>query len=352
MLLVDIEPLVERLPNSRTLAPASSFPPSSAEVPDAPAGPTIDPRHAALAALLVAEQKPSGAEELQKQARTLLSALDLLGGAWLASPPVADVRSVVDSVRFRDQVIEVLQPLLARDAAATAWLDLIVSTSRGAGNATRWVSYDLRVVAKLAAAASALEPERLPEHDARRLAVAAYNAALACERSVTWAEGSHERTVRENIQRAWPDFLGAIQAQIRLARGETEGRAGERSLATWSRTKGPALPDVVMTAARRPVEVTIDATSPSTFWEGFTDGGPFGGVFVATYNQRREGERVVLELVIEGSGPHRALGIVRWVRAAASNIEPGLGVELVDASAELEAKIRTFTRRRPPLRNF
>jgi hypothetical protein len=352
VLLVDIEPLVERLPNSRTLAPASSFPPASAEQQDAPAGPTIDPRHAALAALLVTEHRPRGSEDLQKQARTMLSALDLLGGAWLASPPVADVRSVVDSLRFRDQVIEVLKPLLVPDAAATAWLDLLVSSARGEGNETRWLPYDLRIVAKLAEAASAIAPDRLPDHDARRLAVAACNAALACERSVTWAEGSHERTVRENIQRTWSDFLGCIQAQVGDARGEAEARSCERSLATWSRTKGPETPDVVVNASRRPLEVMIDTSSPSTFWEGFTDGGPFGGVFVATYNQRREGERVVLELVIEGTGRHRALGIVRWIRAAASNVEPGLGVELVDASSALEARIRAFTRRRAPLRNF
>ncbi len=347
MLLVDIEPLVERLPNSRTLAPASAFPPALNETPDAPDGPTIDPRHAALAALLVAEQRGQGTEELQIQARTLLSALDLLGGAWLSSAPVPDVRSVVDSVRFRDQVVEVLRPLLAGDAPSAAWVALLGDSIRSGD--TRWLSYDLRIVAKLAAEASAAQPDRLSEHDAHRLAVAARNAALACERSVTWSEGAHERTVRDNIQRAWPELLEAITSHVRSGRGEKDA---ERSLAAWSRQKAPPSPEVVVPASRRPIDVVIDLSSPSMFWEGFTDGGPVGGVFVATYAQRRVDERVVVELRIEGSASHRALGIVRWTRSAAAAVEPGLGVELVDASAALEAKIRAFTRRRPPLRQF
>lgn len=348
--MIDIEPLVDRLPNSRTLAPASAFPPALADTPEPPAGPTIDPRHVALAALLASEQPGLASADLQKRAHTLLSALDLLGGAWLSAEPVADVRSVVDSLRFRDQVVEVLRPLLTGDPEATAWLELIAATSSGEA-AMRWLPYDLRIIARLAADAAAASPEGLPQGDAMRLATAARNAALACERSVAWSEGGHEREVRENVQSTWPELLHAIARHVRSG-GAAKGKASERALATWSRQKGPPPPEVLVPASRRPVDVVIDGTSPSMFWEGFTDGGAVSGVFVATYGQRREGERIVVHLVIDGGPAHRALGIVRWTRAAASNVEPGLGVELVDASAALEAKIRAFTRRRAPLRVF
>lgn len=350
--LVDIEPLVDRLPSSRALAPASAFPPALTEAtqPDAPAGPTVDPRHAALAALLVVEQRgETEAGSLRKEARTLLSALDLLGGAWLASVPVPDVRSVADSLLFRDEVVEALTPLCAGDAEAASWLELVAESARSSG--ARWLSYDLRIVAKVATLLSARLPEAMPPESGERLARAACSAALACERSVTWSEGHHERIVRDNVHRSWEGFLAVVEQHVRRVRA-VRSRGYEQTLAAWSRKNGPADPEVVVPATRKPLDASIDASSASTFWEGFTDGGSAGGVFVATYGQRRVDERVTVELRIDGSSPHRALGIVRWTRAAASNVKPGLGIELVDASPSLEAKIRAFTRRRAPLRLF
>lgn len=356
--VIDVEGLVQSLPSSGALAPASGFPPAVALVdaeraspPVPPAGPTLDPRHAALAALLVVDQRGAASTTLlQKQARTLLSALDLLGGAWLATAPLPEVRSVAESLRFRDDIVASLDPLVRGDEDGSAWLELVAASARDEG--TKWLSYDLRIVAKLARVASANLPDKLAPQDAERLARAACDAALACERSVTWSEGNHERSVRANVHRTVGELVATVGTHLKLARGEREARACERTIATWSRRKGPPAPEVVMPASRRPFEVAIDATSASTFWEGFTDGGPVGGVFVATYGQRRPDERVVVDLRIDGSPPHRVLGIVRWIRAAASNVKPGLGIELVDASAMLEQRIRAFTRRRAPLRIF
>jgi hypothetical protein len=354
---IDVEGLVEGLPTGRALAPASAFPPGltladadAREPPDAPSGPRIDPRHAALAALLVVEQRGAGTTVLQKQARTLLSALDLLGGAWLATAPLPEVRSVAESLRFRDEILETLRPLVEGDDEGAPWFALVAESAQAEG--PRWLSYDLRIIAKLAKVAAAVAPARLSEVAALRLASAACRAALACERSVTWSEGAHERTVRANVHATVEELLASVAMHVRVARGARDARDAERTLATWSRRKGPASPDVRLPASRKPLDVAIDASSASTFWEGFTDGGPGGGVFVATYGLRRLDERVVVDLRIDGAAAQRVLGIVRWIRAAASSVKPGLGIELVDASASLEQRIRTFTRRRAPLRLF
>src|SRR5687767_6276653 len=68
---------------------------------------------------------------------------------------------------------------------------------------------------------------------------------------------------------------------------------------------------------RVPVEVDIDFSSESNFYNGFTENISEGGVFVATYELKPMGEKVTMKFRLPDSEETiECEGEVRWIRVA------------------------------------
>jgi uncharacterized protein (TIGR02266 family) len=104
---------------------------------------------------------------------------------------------------------------------------------------------------------------------------------------------------------------------------------------------------------RVPVEVDIDFSSESNFYNGFTENISEGGVFVATYELKPMGEKVTMKFRLPDSEETiECEGEVRWIRVAnqdTPDVSPGLGLQFVNMSPELQARVDAFIREREPM---
>lgn len=103
-------------------------------------------------------------------------------------------------------------------------------------------------------------------------------------------------------------------------------------------------------------EVALAAHSASNFYKGLSgnDVIEHGGIFVATYNVLKIGQRVALHILMPGGYELDALGIVRWTRETRDslgdpNTHPGYGVALTNLSSEARSLVYRYVRNREPM---
>lgn len=107
-------------------------------------------------------------------------------------------------------------------------------------------------------------------------------------------------------------------------------------------------------ARRADVEVNVDFESDHNFYTGLTQNISAGGLFVATHQLRKVGER--LQLIFTVPNDHRSVAVaaeVRWLRETSALHKPdgatGMGLRFVDLSPEAAASIRMFMNDRDSL---
>jgi hypothetical protein len=104
------------------------------------------------------------------------------------------------------------------------------------------------------------------------------------------------------------------------------------------------------------VEAELEAFSETNFYTNFVgDIHDHGGIFVATYAVLAVGTPCEVALKFPGDYLAEFRGVVKWRREATreSNVDsgsqPGMGIEISDASAEVWALIKRFIQKREPI---
>jgi len=100
------------------------------------------------------------------------------------------------------------------------------------------------------------------------------------------------------------------------------------------------------------VNFEVDMYSESNFFTGFSENISDGGIFVATYTDRRVGEMLVLEMRLAGvERKLRAIVEVRWLRAHSPDggTPPGFGAAFVKITDDDRALVEQFVEHRRPL---
>jgi uncharacterized protein (TIGR02266 family) len=96
------------------------------------------------------------------------------------------------------------------------------------------------------------------------------------------------------------------------------------------------------------LDAEVSLASDSQFFTGLTRNLSSGGVFVATYRRLALGCHVTLELTLP-DGQLSARGVVRWVREAALDVPPGIGIAFEALDAAAYERIARFCQARDPL---
>lgn len=99
---------------------------------------------------------------------------------------------------------------------------------------------------------------------------------------------------------------------------------------------------------RLPVEVKVDYRSVGRFLTDYTMNLSRGGLFVQTCLPLEPGERVRLRLTLpDADAPFALDGIVKWVSRRDDKVghPPGMGIEFVDASEELQRHVERLMAR-------
>jgi uncharacterized protein (TIGR02266 family) len=107
-------------------------------------------------------------------------------------------------------------------------------------------------------------------------------------------------------------------------------------------------------AERHDVEVAVDLESDTNFYTGLTQNISTGGLFIATQNIKRVGERIHLKFALPGGpAPIECETEVRWIRENTSLLRtdgsPGMGVRFIDMSPKDAEAIERFLQGRESL---
>ena len=106
------------------------------------------------------------------------------------------------------------------------------------------------------------------------------------------------------------------------------------------------------TTPRRQIEVDIGIHSGTNFFTGFSQDISSGGLFVATYDVLPIGAKINVNFQLP-DGPVLSLdGTVRWVREyneTVPDVEPGMGIQFEDISAEGSVAINRFMEQNQPI---
>lgn len=100
---------------------------------------------------------------------------------------------------------------------------------------------------------------------------------------------------------------------------------------------------------RAALQASINWTSESNFYTGFTNDISEGGIFVATHTLQEINSTMELEFSIpDGQDPIKAIGIVRWIREynPDSDAEPGMGLQFTNLTDQDKGRIQAFVNRR------
>jgi uncharacterized protein (TIGR02266 family) len=106
-------------------------------------------------------------------------------------------------------------------------------------------------------------------------------------------------------------------------------------------------------SSRVDLEIEVGLETDSNFYTGLTQDISTGGVFVATHNLRRRGDRLVLKFSLPGvSIPFVVDAEVRWLREATSLSDnthagpTGMGLKFLNPPAQVKAVITSFLKQR------
>jgi uncharacterized protein (TIGR02266 family) len=110
----------------------------------------------------------------------------------------------------------------------------------------------------------------------------------------------------------------------------------------------------VRAAERFDLEVKVDLESEHNFYTGLTQNISAGGLFIATHQLRRIGDRITLKFSLPGSNETLAVETeVRWIRENSSlqkvDGATGMGVRFVNLTPEASAVINHFIQSRESL---
>ena len=100
-------------------------------------------------------------------------------------------------------------------------------------------------------------------------------------------------------------------------------------------------------AARLPADVKVDYRTVGSFITDYTRNISKGGIFIRTSLPLEIGERVRLRLTLpDGDAPFALDGVVKWVATLKDREKhpPGMGIEFVDFSEEVRAKLDTLVK--------
>ena len=100
-------------------------------------------------------------------------------------------------------------------------------------------------------------------------------------------------------------------------------------------------------AERHDVEVSVDLESDTNFYTGLTRNISTGGLFIATHQIRRVGDRIRLKFKLPGAAqPVEVETEVRWIRENSSlhrsDGASGMGVRFIDLSPTAQSEIQRF----------
>jgi len=99
-------------------------------------------------------------------------------------------------------------------------------------------------------------------------------------------------------------------------------------------------------------ELDVSLFSENNFFTGFTEDLSDGGIFIATYEPRAVGDRLLIRLTLpEVERPITAKVEVRWLRVydPTSDSPPGFGAQFVEIGKDERAAIERFVKQREPL---
>jgi uncharacterized protein (TIGR02266 family) len=107
-------------------------------------------------------------------------------------------------------------------------------------------------------------------------------------------------------------------------------------------------------ADRHEVAVAVDLESDSNFYTGLTQNISTGGLFIATHQIKRVGERIRLKFTLPGSSQAIECDTeVRWIRENSSlhrtDGSPGMGVRFLAMPPADAASIQSFIENRDSL---
>jgi hypothetical protein len=131
--------------------------------------------------------------------------------------------------------------------------------------------------------------------------------------------------------------------------------------ATQSRRPFAIRRDVVIERDLRAVDAPLGAHSPSNFYTGLAGGDVVasGGLFVATYQVPKVGEKVLLKISMPGGYEFLAKAKVAWTRDVATSLNPGsargiagapgFGAQFCEITDEGWRLIQRYVRNREPL---
>lgn len=153
----------------------------------------------------------------------------------------------------------------------------------------------------------------------------------------------------------------ARMIEVRADMGPPAPRVIEARPATLSRPPVCVRRDVVIERDLRAVDAPLGAHSPSNFYTGLTGGDVVaaGGLFVATYQVPKVGERVLLKISMPGGYEFVAKAKVAWTRDVATSLSPGsprgiagapgFGAQFCEITDEGRRLIQRYVRNREPL---
>lgn len=104
--------------------------------------------------------------------------------------------------------------------------------------------------------------------------------------------------------------------------------------------------------SRYRVQLDVTVTSEHNFYAGFAENMSAGGIFIATHQLKKVGDRIDFALVLPGSSePIRGSGVVRWVRvySESSDAPPGMGIRFDALERGAQHRIEQFLAQREPL---
>lgn len=97
------------------------------------------------------------------------------------------------------------------------------------------------------------------------------------------------------------------------------------------------------------LEVEVGFVGEHNFFAGLTMDVCEGGLFVATYQSRPVGTKLMLSFVLPDGHAITAPGIVKFVIEARGDVPPGMGVAFLELSPADVAAIRSFCKKREPI---
>lgn len=116
-----------------------------------------------------------------------------------------------------------------------------------------------------------------------------------------------------------------------------------------SKRKITLSPDERRRLPRVELEVDIGVHSENNFYAGFSGDVSEGGIFVATYKPLPVGTKTTVSFVMPGGHHVVTEGEVKWVREAAWDVTPGMGIVFTKLSDHDRHVIQWFAQHRAPL---